>query len=436
MPAMLKRLKIQAEDTLRYNSSVRNLLASTILFKAPGAPATSAAEAARAVHKLCQAARLAASNSMMLKAEAAIARQLPAIDPRQVPWAEFLPDFGLERIHKTIVLKRYVSEHEKGVVFVSFDNQMARLAKAADLAEFARRYTLVLSPQWSPPHSIASYLFPLLYPDPIFCLISNERDLVYFPRIDNRYVMAQLYASSWVDARQYTPVPYAEKDIDIFMLANFAKYKRHHEFFKALKHLPRHYRVVLNGQRESGRTRETLLQEAAAFGVQDRFEIKENVSEQELHNNFVRTKVSLIFSRREGSCVAVIESMFANTPVGLFEDAEIGSRVFIGPQTGRLLRHENLAAQIKDFVESSAQCQPRKWALDNGVDCVASSQKLNRILKEHTLAHGSEWTEDIATLRWRPNPQYYDPQDAERLRPCYEEIESCCGIRIDAPKQS
>jgi hypothetical protein len=46
---------------------------------------------------------------MMLKAEAAINRQLPNIDPERIPWAEFIPGFGQDRVQKTIVLKRYVS---------------------------------------------------------------------------------------------------------------------------------------------------------------------------------------------------------------------------------------------------------------------------------------------------------------------------------------
>jgi len=429
---MLKKLKIQAEDVLRFNAATRNLLATSMLLRAPRAKAANTAEAARIIHKLCQAARLAANESIMLKAEAAIARQLPAIDPDQVPWAEFLPDFGQDQIHKTIILKRYVSPREKGVVFVSFENQMVRLAKAADLRRFAEHYTLVLSPSWSPPHSIASYLFPRLYQDQIFCLISNPRDLILFPRISDKYRMVPLYASSWVDPREFSPVSFAEKNIDVFMLANFAKYKRHHALFSALRDLPRDYRVLLIGQRERGRSKETLLNEAAAFGVRDRFEIRENVSDEELHNAFVRAKISLILSRREGSCVAVVESMFANTPIGLFEDAEVGSRVYINEQTGRLLRHDRLAAQIKDFVESSAQYNPRKWVIENGVDCVASSRVLNEALKQNALSSGGEWTEDIATLRWRPNPQYYDPLQAEPLRPSYAEIESHCGISIPA----
>jgi glycosyltransferase involved in cell wall biosynthesis len=370
---------------------------------------------------------------MMLRAEAAIARQLPAIDPEQVPWAEFLPDFGLPRIHKTIVLKRYVSEREKGVVFVSFDTQMARLAKARDLQQFAERYTLVLSPSWSPPHSIVPYLFPRLYPDPIFCLISNPRDLEIFPRISDKYRMVPLYASNWFDPRRYEAVAAAEKDIDILMVANFGKFKRHHAFFAALRNLPRDYRILLVGQNERGRTKDTVLNEAAAFGVRDRFEIRQDVPFEELQGLMARARTSLVLSRREGSCVVVVESMFANTPVAVYEDAEMGSRVFVNEHTGRLLKHDNLAAQLKDFVGFSAQYEPRKWVMENGVDCVASSRTLNEALKRYALSSGGEWTEDIATLRWRPDPQYYDPQDAERLRPCYEDIESRCGIGIAVP---
>ena len=430
---MLNRLRIQAEDMLRYNPVIRNLLAFAILLKTSAAQAESTVEAARIIHLLCQAARLTASPSMMLKAEAAIARQLPAINPEQVPWAEFLSDFGHDRIHKTIVLKRYVSEREKGVVFVSFDNQMARLARAKDLRLFAERYTLVLSPQWSPPHTIASYLFPRLYPYPIFCLISNPRDLGIFPRISDKYRMVPLYASNWFDPRKYTAVDAKEKFIDILMVANFGKFKRHHAFFAALRNLPRDYRVMLIGQNERGRTKDTILGEAAAFGVRGRFEIRQDVPYEEVQKLMARAKTSIVLSRREGSCVVVVESMFANTPVGVYEDAEMGSRVFINEHTGRLLRHDHLAAQLKDFVESSVRYEPRKWVMENSVDCVASSRTLNKVLKQHALDSGGEWTEDIATLCWRPDPQYYNPSDAERLRLCYGEIEGSCGIDIAVP---
>jgi len=45
-----------------------------------------------------------------------------------------------------------------------------------------------------------------------------------------------------------------------------------------------------------------------------------------------------VLSRREGSCVVVAESMFADTPVALLDNAVIGSRAFINDQTGRFSR--------------------------------------------------------------------------------------------------
>lgn len=348
MPQLLNRLKIQFEDSLRFNPGVRNLLASAIIIKATRTKAASTAEATRIVRKLCQAARLAASSSMMLRAEAAIARLLPVVDPEKVPWAEFVPGFGKDQIFKTIVLKRYVNEREKGVVFVSFENQMARLANARNLRNFAERYTLVLSPSWSPPQSIVSYLFPRLYPDSIFCLISNPRDLEIFPRISDKYKMVPLYASNWVDPRNYRAVNDSERDVDILMVANFGKAKRHHAFFAALRDLPRDYRVVLVGQTEQGRNVETVLREASLFGVRDRFEIRVDVPYGELQSLIGRAKTTLVLSRREGSCVVIVESMFANTPVAVYKDAEMGSRVFVNEHTGRLLRHDHLATQLKD----------------------------------------------------------------------------------------
>jgi hypothetical protein len=45
-----------------------------------------------------------------------------------------------------------------------------------------------------------------------------------------------------------------------------------------------------------------------------------------------------------------------------------------------------LASQLKDFVESSVRYEPRKWVMENGVDCVSSSRTLNEALKEDALA--------------------------------------------------
>jgi hypothetical protein len=225
-------------------------------------------------------------------------------------------------------------------------------------------------------------------------------------------------------------VPFEEKSVDILMVANFGKFKRHHAFFSALRDLPRDYRVVLVGQSQDGRDSNTVLNEAAAFGVRDRFEIRADVPYDKLQELMAHAKTTLVLSRREGSCAVVVESMFANTPVAVYEDAEMGSRVFVNEHTGRLLRHENLGAQLKQFVEASSEFSPRKWVMENGVDCVSSSRTLNKALKQRALDSGQEWTEDIATLCWRPDPSYFDVADYHRLQPSYLDIQHRCGISI------
>jgi glycosyltransferase involved in cell wall biosynthesis len=431
---MIARLKIEAEDFLRYNPTVRNTLARYKIAKAVKVQPRSPGEAVEKLRDLSAAARLASNEATVLAAEAEIQKVLTGLDPAQIVWEDLLPDPTSNRITKGIILKPYISPREKGVVFVSFENQMARLAKATDLRRFAERYTLVVAPSWCPPHSVFTYLFPMVYPDRILSLISNTKDLTYFPRMNPKYEMVPLYASNWVDPREFRPIPKSEKNIDIFMLANFAKYKRHHVFFRALQNVPRDFRVVLNGQSEPGRSRETILNEAGAYGVRDRFLLSENVTDEELHDNLVHARTSVILSMREGSCVAVVESMFANTPIGLLEDAEVGSKAFVNPQTGRLLKHADLGQQLTDFVRASGTYEPRQWVTENGIGCVESSQRLNGALRQDALDSGREWTEDITPLRWRPNPQYYQPEDAERMTVALADI-ATCGLLM-GPKVS
>jgi glycosyltransferase involved in cell wall biosynthesis len=415
---------MESEDFLRYNPVVRNTLARYKVARAIRQSPNLIGARIRQLDELCSAARIASDEPLLRKIERHIEQRIGQISVGDIPWETLLPDPTSRRLTKGIILKPYISTREKGILYVSFENQMGRMALSENLERLSERYTLVLAPSWCPPHSIYTYLFPQLYPDNIVCCISNTKDLTLFPRINSKYRMVPLYASNWVDAKEFAPIPHAEKTIDIFMLANFAKYKRHHAFFRALRDVPGHFRIVLNGQSEPGRSRDTLLREATAYGVQDRFELQENVSDEQLHHNLTHSKVSVILSMREGSCVAVVESIMANTPVAMLHDAEIGSKEFVTPQSGRLLRHENLGRQLTEFVATSHTYEPRAWAEAEGIGCFESSITLNAALREYAHAQGQLWTQDIVPMRWRPNPQYYDPNDASRMADAHADIAS------------
>jgi hypothetical protein len=429
---MLRRLPwvIEAEDNLRFSRWFRSALCDWKARTAPIPQGDNPCEWARRIEQLASAARLATSDLRLQQIEARISDCLRRADFSKLDWRKFEPAVADRTIPKAVILKPWISEREKGVVFVSFEYQWVRLLQHCDVNEFARRYLLVVSPTWSPPHGLINHVFPAVYPGPIFCLISNRNDLEIFPRLSPKYVMVPLFASSWVNPGLYEPLAFEKKDIDLLMLANFGKYKRHFALFRALRDLPTSTRVVLIGQHNGARTREVLLAEAASYGVAGRFELRESVSDAEVNDSLRRAKVSVILSRREGSCVAVVESMFANTPVGMYEDAAIGSRVFINENTGRLLKHEQLGAQLARFIAEARQFSPRQWAMDNHLSCFGSTEVLNGVLKTHMLAAGQEWTQDIAAHHWRPDPQLVNEADKIKMSPAYTDLETRLGIRI------
>jgi glycosyltransferase involved in cell wall biosynthesis len=403
MAGIIKRLRIELEDRLRYGPAVRSAMAGYCLLAdhLRGAPDDQAR--ARHVVRLCGAARLAPDGKILERIEKRILRHVDTLDAARLDWADFLPRVNDGRITKGAIIKPWVGPREKGVVFVSFEDQWARLLACSNLRAFAERYWLVVAPTWCPPHSLVNAAFPAAYPGPIFTLISNLKDLEIFPRLSRRNVVVPLFASSWVNPAHYRPYPRDRREIDMLMVANFGKYKRHFALFRAMREMPRDVRVTLVGQPQDGRDANAIYAEAALYGVRERVTVHSSVTNEFLADALCRAKVSVIMSRREGSCVVVAESMFADTPVGLLDSAAVGSRAFVNEATGTLLRQSDLAEDLCAFVASARRYSPREWALRN-ISCHRSSEVLNDTLRTHALVNGQEWTRDITPLCWRPDP--------------------------------
>ena len=213
------------------------------------------------------------------------------------------------------------------------------------------------------------------------------------------------------------------------MVANFAKFKRHLTLFAALRNMDRRLRVLLIGQHQDGRTADTIRREAAYYGVADRFAVQENVGYRGVAQAFCRARTSVILSRREGSCVAIAESLFANAPAAMLESAEIGSRAFIHPKTGVFLHDHSVAEQLTDLIARAESFSPRQWAEEN-ISCFHSTRLLNAALRQHALDAGGEWTQDVADLCWRPNPALVNPADAERMQPARADVRRHSGLDV------
>jgi hypothetical protein len=242
--------------------------------------------------------------------------------------------------------------------------------------------------------------------------------------------MVDLFASSWVDPSLFRPRSRADRDIDLVMLANFGIYKRHHALFRALPRLPKNWKIVLVGQPNGERTAETLLAEADAFGVRDRFELRQRVTDAEVCEILARARISLICSKREGSCVAVVESMFADTPVALLRGAGIGSGAFVNSSTGAFLEESRLAAELMRFYREAERMNPRAWCLEHGIDARSSSKRLNEIVRGKCLGNGQVWASDLISFHWRPDPIPFPEGGGDWLEREQRLIEEKFGIRF------
>jgi hypothetical protein len=97
----------------------------------------------RSIGCLCTAARLASNIASMQQIEDLISRRVRSLDLSRIDWREFVPNIERRHIEKAVVLKPCVGPKEKGVAFISSEDQLARLLWKCNLKEFAESYTLV-----------------------------------------------------------------------------------------------------------------------------------------------------------------------------------------------------------------------------------------------------------------------------------------------------
>jgi glycosyltransferase involved in cell wall biosynthesis len=430
MMSWLKRRLIEGEDWLRYHAAVRNGLSRVKLLRARWSRPRDDQARARVVHRLAAAARLATSPAVAQRSLALSHRLLDQLDPARIDWSEFVPLDNTGTMGTSAVLKPWVSEREKGVLYVSFERAWVKLLVRCDLDQLARRYLLVLAPS-SSPHNLPNYVFPRAFPGTVFSQISNARDREVLPLISPRYHVLPLLASHWVNPEAFQPLPREERDFDLVMVANFGKVKRHHALFRALREMPSRPRVLLIGQDQDGRTADTILGMARHYGVFDRVTLQTNATHAQVAKGLCRSRASVILSRREGSCVVVAESLFADTPAALLHGAEIGSSAFINPQTGRFLDSGRLAHELQDFIAASDRYQPRQWALEH-IACTRSTRVLNDAIREQQLSAGQEWTQDLAVLNWCPDPRVLLAEDRRRLQDARADLQTRFGLDIPA----
>jgi glycosyltransferase involved in cell wall biosynthesis len=379
---------------------------------------------------LARAAHVCPTGGMFRRLCRSLRAALDRLDPGEIDWSKIgKQPADVRDVPKGILLKPAISPREKGVLHVPFEDQWLRLFRSGQAAAVAERYDLILGPSWSPPPEPALLLAIKLWPGRLYTFLSNHTDAERMRALSPTLTPIPLLSSSWVNPEAFAPFLGQERDLDIVMLANFAPFKRHWLLFEALRSLPASYRVLLMGVSMEGRSEGDLRHEAEAYGVADRFEVVTRPTREQIARNLARAKVSIVLSRREGSCVAVTESLFADTPVGLVQGAHIGSRVFLNDRTGRLLREGRLAEDLRSFVEAAGTFRPRSWAMAH-LTYRHSSAMLNHTLREMARRDGQSWTRDLEPISKDTISRYPDPEGALAMQPHIDAFEREFGLRL------
>ncbi len=336
------------------------------------------------------------------------------------------------KLIRSIILKKYISEKEKGFLLISFESELLKLSQNPNLSMLEKKYEIAFLPSWHPFFSQSFYFFNSQIKHSFWMMPSSKNDAELCSIVAPLCQPLPFQASSWTDSTSFPEVP-KNKDIDIIMVATFLEFKRHWLLFEALQDLPINLKVTLLGKSFGSRTREVFLAEADLFGVKDRFELIEDPSYETIRTHLGRAKLFCALSAKEGSYIAVAESLLAGTPVGMFEDAIIGSKDYINSTTGVLFNNnEKLATQILRFLNLKT-IQPfeiQKWARDN-ISAQINNIKLNNLVRDSNLRKGNNWTQDLSPIYCKHFDFYYFDNPVAEAE--YINIANEFSVYIDRP---
>jgi glycosyltransferase involved in cell wall biosynthesis len=328
------------------------------------------------------------------------------------------------RLTRTIMLKAPGADGEKGVLLLYFEYNWARLLHGLDAAGrrwLDENYDIVLSTSWSPTdYAMLGMAVSCLQSD-VFVQSCNYGEIPDIEALHSRLRCLESLPCDWINPAFYSAMPAQERTTDIVMVANWGEFKRHWEFFRALRHMPPELKIVLIGQREGGRGTDTIRALARTHGVPQQLEIYESLPIAEVARHQCKAKVSVIMTLREGCCVAAVESLFAGCALAMREDAHVGPLAYINEHTGRRLRPGRLHQDLMALLEAVPRLRPQEWAVEN-LSCHVTHQKLNTQLRAAALSRGLPWTRDLALPHWRPYPRHANDQERDSLLPAYEEL--------------
>jgi glycosyltransferase involved in cell wall biosynthesis len=395
----------------------------------------------RALHSFCWVVRVSNTGAPRALARRLVFRTIARIraapdnpviqmfrrDPASAAVAALYQESGVgpRDLFRDVMVLKKATDGEKGVILLKYARTFAALVALGDVKRLMARYTFVLEPCW------AGYCDPILLmwltPDqPVLVQCFTDEDYQFVRDVGAPFVALRMGPADWVNADTFEPRAGVEKRYDLVMVANFAKHKRHATLFRALRDVrDRDVRVLLVGFAWRGRTADHIRAEAAAMNnPRISVEIVESVPQSRLAELVSETKVFVFLSRKEGDNKALVEAMFANVPVIVYDESIGGARGRVNSATGVLASDAGLGARIRYMLEHYRDFSPREWALAHTGSATAT-RILDEELRRAVTAAGGRYSGGIVEKTNAPNLAYKHPEDRDTFAADYDFVRSC-----------
>lgn len=325
---------------------------------------------------------------------------------------------------RAIVLKRGTGG-EKGVLLLDYSFTFPLFASLFDVEAIAQRYYFVLEPSWCGFCSL-DILYYSLFAFPVYVLSGEPRDTAFLQGIRSNLVPIPAGGNWWVDHRVFRPLPDVKKDVDVVIVAAWARYKEHGEVFKALSRIVQqghHPKTLLIGY-DGDLDRVEILRRAREAGIEQLLEVHESLSPEQVNYHLNRARVNILWSRKEGFNRAIIEGMFAGVPCIVRTGHNFGYQYpYVNPLTGIYATNENLPDRILQMIRDSHLFAPREW-VERMMSCEAGAGLMNAEIRQRAHARGEPWTSDLVVKTVSLHGMsYWKNEDESAFQADYEFIE-------------
>jgi glycosyltransferase involved in cell wall biosynthesis len=295
------------------------------------------------------------------------------------------------------VLKNPV-ELEKGVIIINYSYYFSLLLKFFDVNKLASRFHIILEPSWAGlcETNILAYT---QYDFPVFVQVYEQRDKIFIESLASNLIPIDVGPSWFINHKNFTAAePTITKDIDIIMVAAWAKFKRHKAFFKAvqsLKETKPDLNITLVGY-PVDMHKEEIISLAERYDLQNNISIFEWITPEEVASLQKRSKVNVLWSKFEGNNRAIIEGMFCDIPVVMREGHNYGEKYdFINSQTGCFADEKTLAQKVLSIVNKDVKLSPRDYVLNNR-SCEMATIRMSNAIGLYEASVGRTWNEGLA----------------------------------------